>query len=476
MKKIIFFYIIFLLASSTLAQDTIIEHYIRYGLEHNLALQRKQSGYQKSIYALQEAKGLFYPSLSFNARYSVADGGRVIDFPVGDLMNPVYQNLNQLNDQVYGNLPPQMQPADYPMIENEEIHFLRPEEHETKLRLTQPIFNTDIYHNREVKSRLTEVKKYDATAYKRQLIAEIKKAWFNYLKTLKIMEVLDQNKRLINENIRVNKKLHENNKVTIDAVYRSQAEKSKIEQKITDAKKSQKTATAYFNFLLNKPLDSEIFTTENISIKISKGNIENATERSATQREEIKQLEVYENLRKQQVKLQQGHKLPTLTGVVDYGFQGEEYSFTGDDDFVHASLVLQWDIFKGLQNKRKIQQAQVDLKNIQNKKQEVSKQLQLDAINTFYSVEAAAEAIIAAKDELKSTEKVYTIIHKKYKQGQASQLEHIDARTSLLNAQQNLIVKHYDYHIQYADFERKIAMIDLTQYEVTKENQPDKQK
>lgn len=288
------------------------------------------------------------------------------------------------------------------------------------------------------------------------------------------MEVLEQNKRLINENIRVNKKLYENNKVTIDAVYRSEAEKSKIEQKLADAKKSQKTAVAYFNFLLNKPLDSKILTSDSIPMNISTGNIKNATERTTAQREEIKQLEVYENLRKQQVKLQQGHKLPTLTGVVDYGFQGEEYSFTGDDDFVHASLVLQWDIFKGLQNKRKIQQAQVDLENIQNKKQEVSKQLQLDAINTFYSVKASAEAIMAAKDELKSAEKIYTIVHKKYKQGQASQLEHIDARTSLLNAQQNLVVKQYDYHIQYADFERKTAMIDLDQYEITKEKQPGK--
>lgn len=475
MKKSILFYIIVLLASSTIAQDTIIDHYVRYGLEQNLALQRKHSNYRKSMYALEEAKGLFYPSLTFNARYSVADGGRVIEFPVGDLMNPVYQNLNQLNDQVYGDLPPHMQPADYPMIENEEIHFLRPEEHETKLRLTQPIFNTDIYHNRKVKSKLTDVKKYDASAYKRQLIAEIKKAWYSYLKTLKIMEVLEQNKRLINENIRVNKKLYENNKVTIDAVYRSEAEKSKIEQKLADAKKSQKTAAAYFNFLLNKPLDSEIVTSDSIPMNISTGNIKNATERTTAQREEIKQLEVYENLRKQQVKLQQGHKLPTLAGVVDYGFQGEEYSFTGDDDFVHASLVLQWDIFKGLQNKRKIQQAQVDLENIQNKKQEVSQQLQLDAINTYYSVEASAEAIMAAKDELKSAEKIYTIVHKKYKQGQASQLEHIDARTSLLNAQQNLVVKQYDYHIQYADFERKTAMIDLDQYEITKDKQPDEQ-
>ncbi len=36
------------------------------------------------------------PQLDLKARYSVADGGRTIDFPAGNLLNPVYATLNQL--------------------------------------------------------------------------------------------------------------------------------------------------------------------------------------------------------------------------------------------------------------------------------------------------------------------------------------------------------------------------------------------
>ena len=86
-----------------------MEEYIKLGLEKNLALQQKQADYEISLKALQSAGGLFYPNLGIDARYTVARGGRMIDFPVGDLLNPVYSTLNQL-----------LQANQFPQVENQE--------------------------------------------------------------------------------------------------------------------------------------------------------------------------------------------------------------------------------------------------------------------------------------------------------------------------------------------------------------------
>ena len=96
-------------------------------MANNLALKQKEQNYLKSQNALREARSLFYPDLSLNARYTVAEGGRIIQFPIGDMMNPVYSTLNMLlaSDQ-------------FPMQENQEFPFYRPTEHETKLSLVQP--------------------------------------------------------------------------------------------------------------------------------------------------------------------------------------------------------------------------------------------------------------------------------------------------------------------------------------------------
>ena len=74
------------------AQNTTLQAYIKDGLENNLALQQKKDDYSKSIEVLREANGMFFPSVSLNARYTTAQGGRVIEFPVGDLLNGVYIN------------------------------------------------------------------------------------------------------------------------------------------------------------------------------------------------------------------------------------------------------------------------------------------------------------------------------------------------------------------------------------------------
>ena len=78
------------------AQNPILENYIREGLESNRGLKQKQLDYASNLAALKEARGLFLPDISLNARYTVAEGGRMIEFPVGDLLNPVYSTLNML--------------------------------------------------------------------------------------------------------------------------------------------------------------------------------------------------------------------------------------------------------------------------------------------------------------------------------------------------------------------------------------------
>jgi len=108
--------------------ETLLNEYIEIGLENNLALKQKNFSYQKSSAALKEAQGMFLPSISIEARYSRAGGGRDIIFPIGDLVNPIHQTLNAL-------LQAQQFPGDLP---NEVIPFLREEEHDTKLRLVQP--------------------------------------------------------------------------------------------------------------------------------------------------------------------------------------------------------------------------------------------------------------------------------------------------------------------------------------------------
>ena len=56
---------------------------------------------------------------------------------MGDLVNPVYNALN-------GLVGTPQDPTPFPSIDNEEIRFLRDREQETRIRLTQVLWNGSV--------------------------------------------------------------------------------------------------------------------------------------------------------------------------------------------------------------------------------------------------------------------------------------------------------------------------------------------
>lgn len=442
-RKRLFIPVILFFSITSFSQESKLEQYIKQGLQSNLALQQKQLSYNKSLAALEEAKGLFFPDISFNARYSIADGGRVIEFPVGDLMNPVYTTLNQI-----------LQEDKFPMVENEQIRFLRPTEQETKLSLVQPVFNPKIKHNYQIKKKLSNAEAIGIDVFKRELVAEIKKSYLRYLQSLAVQKLYDQTLVLVRENLRTNQSLFENDKVTIDVVYRSESEISKVKQQIAEANKNCQIAAAYFNFLLNKPLDSKIDVMKFDDFLVKINAFENYEKQALTRREELKQLNVLQNARQESIKLNKSDYYPSLIAAVDYGIQGEEYRFTHKYDYVLASLVLKWNIFNGNSRKARVQQAKIDKHILDKKNAELRKQISLQVVEKYYDLIAAKKGIEASGDEVESARKAFRLVNKKYTQGMANLIEFIDARTTMTNAEINQVLKKYDYLIKYADFER----------------------
>jgi outer membrane protein TolC len=209
---------------------------------------------------------------------------------------------------------------------------------------------------------------------------------------------------------------------------------------------------AYFNFLLNRPLDAglELVTEVPVPMEYS---LEEASLLALQRRDELKQIEQYQKLNKHFTSLQRGKMIPGLFGVVDYGIQGEDYRVGADDDFVMASLVLQWDLFQGSANRHRVQQSRIEGEKLKTLMEETRQQIRLEVINHYYALQAANESVQSARKQTRSARRAYELIERKYSEGQSSLLELIDARTSLTNAVSNFIIAQGEYFSALADFE-----------------------
>lgn len=435
------------------AQIGSLKGYIDNALENNIALQQKNLSYQRSLQALKEAKGLFFPKITFNARYSMAQGGRTIDFPIGDLMNPVYENLNLINDLASDANPGYPDIPAYPNLENISTNFLRTREQETTIRAAMPLFNASIIQNQRIQENLSETERIGVEVYKRELVKEVKIAYFNYAKAVQAVALFENTMDLVNENLRTSESLYRNHKVTIDEVYTAQAQIKSVEQNLANAQKDKKIAQAYFNFLLNEEFETAIALDIDRIDPIAVSKQENLVKTAQQNREEVQQMNHYLAVSDSKIKLNKGNNLPNVNLAVDYGVQGRDYNLDSNSDFVMGSVVMSWNLFDR-SNKPKVQQARIEKEELNRQKLEIQRQVGLQTISALHELEASGKQIELVEAQVKALAQAYKLVNKKYSLGQANQVALTDARTQLTNAQQQLIIARYDFQIKQAELER----------------------
>jgi outer membrane protein len=450
-KSMVLFVII--MSSRIHGQEPMLSNYIEEGLKNNLALRQKEFSCRRSMAALNEARGMFLPAVSIEARYSRAGGGRIIDLPIGDLMNPVYQTLNSLL-QMFGQSPPF--PADLP---NQRIPFLREREQETKLRVIQPVFQPAIYYNYKIRRALADIESLSRTVYGRQLVADIQTAYYNVLKTGRVVALLNETRTMLAEHVRVTESLFKNDKVNLADVYRAKAELYGLEQQQAEAEKNQVLAASYFNFLLNRPLDSVIDKQDQTPpVAGIPWTADEAESLAVANREELKQLDRAVNLMASKTALSRTSFLPGVTAVLDWGYWGENYRFTEKDDYWMASVVASWNLFNGFQDKSKIDQAKFEQKERRTEFEAVCSQIRMQAREAWENLRIEGKSLTAADERLLAARKSFDLIDRKYREGMSPQIELLNARNTLTQAELNATVCEYDRIIRAAELEKVTAV------------------
>ena len=407
----------------------VLEQYVQEALQTNLSLQQERNAYEQSLQTLAQAKALFMPSAGISATYSLAQGGRSISIPVGDLLNPVYATLNQLTDS-------QM----FPQIPNVSEQFLPNRFHETKLRVVQPLFNSDIWYNYKAQQQLVSVQEAKRLAFENELKGMVRDAYFDYLLAKEAVRVYEGTLALLDEQIRVTERYFAAQIVTREAVYNAQLEKSKTEAQLVEAQKNERLARSYFNFLLNRDLGSEIAVDERFSggdksPPVLASDLADLTEAALQSRSELKQLERAAEASNYLVKLNEADRiLPNLSLIGDIGYQGFDYKFNGDQQFSMLIFSLQWDLFKGGARKSKYQSAVLQRSNLDTRQEELRKQIELQVLQAYEEAKTAAKGLEAAETGLRAAENSFRITQARFNQNQVLPIEFQQSQNSYTTA------------------------------------------
>jgi len=431
-----------------LAQKSILDEYIELGFQQNIVVQQKLISAEKALLSLQSAQSLYQPTFAFQGGYQTGEGGRSISFPVGDMLNPVYATLNQLTKS-----------SAFPQIANVETNFFPRNFYDVKLTSVMPIYNRDISINKEIQSQTLGIQKADIQVYKRELVKNIKTAYLNYLMAHKAIGIYQNGLLLAQEGKKINEKLLANGKGLPAYILRSENEVVQMASQLSEAEKQAESAKMYFNFLLNRELQTEIKTNfdEQEALDILKKN----QMADADQREELGMLKQAISLQQSVVKMNESFYLPKLNGYLNLGSQSSNWDFNQKSTYYLLGMQVDIPIFSGKRNLNKIKQSAMDVDMAKKSLDLTSKQVSLALQIAQKNLTQTWVAFRASQKQIDVANTYQKLIDKGYKEGVNTYIETLDARSQWTNAHLALNINQFKILIAAAQVEREAASYPL---------------
>jgi outer membrane protein TolC len=458
MRRRVFVLALFSVGISLRAADwpkrpTAVEALVAAAMAENLALKSDQLDVQIALAQLDEARSFYQPRVDLAARYTRSEGGRTIDIPAGDLVNPAYSALNQL-------LAAQGKAGNFPVVSNQSIPLLRGHEQETKLTLVQPLYRPEI--SRGVPARRAEWQSREASLaqFRRELRLQVESAYYRWLQAQSAVAILQSAAEVTAEALRANRSLFAVDKVTEDRVLRAEADDLEVQQQRLEAERDLNLSRSYLNFLLNRPLQNPIMAGANeerehfISAVLQ---LHEPAGVSVEGREELVALEKAVEAAGFAESAERAKNYPTLALVAEGGIQGERYSTGHGFDYGMASLVAQLNLWDGHERSTQLQQRRLAKNKLQTQLAQVRQQLSLEAQRALDDFRAAAASCRTAERRREASARAFSIVGRREQAGMANQLVFLDARSETTRAELNMEITRLRLLLAFASLDRAVA-------------------
>jgi outer membrane protein TolC len=405
-KTFYFSLILLVLTGMLKAQDFSV--LIEKSWQNNDQLKARHFQLQQAEAALREAKSMYGPMVSFGAQYTLAAGGREINLPVGDLLNPVYSTLNLLTGT-----------NNFPTIENSSEQFLPNNFLDARVRIQQPIYYPELAINKQLQSRKIDLKALEIKAYKRLLAKEVMTAYLQWQLAQQSVAIYEEADDLLEVAYRTTNSLYQNGKALPSALSRIRSEQANSQAQIIEAKNQEENAWQLLVFLLNDPGISR----DQVAVNIPE--LPNMAS-SIGVREELQQLDVGIDMQNLAIKKENQFYLPRLGVQLDAGSQDFDFNWK---PYALFGVNLEWNIYDFNRHKHKKDQALAAVEAQKQERAYVQNQLSLQNTIAQNNLLAAIGQANTYEPRIASAQKTYDEVMKKYRNGIANYLELIDAQT-----------------------------------------------
>ncbi|MEM6326068.1 MAG: TolC family protein, partial [Bacteroidota bacterium] len=436
-----------------------LEALVAEGLAANPTLARFSAASEAASASTRAARGAFGPTVGIEARGTVAEGGRTIDLPLGELLNPVYETLDELRAR--DGLPPA-----FPRLEDESIALARTEA-DVRLVAEQPVFVPALGASLRAARAQEAAAVATREAYAAELRGAIRAAYWRYRAAARGVEVQEAAARRVAEFRRRAERERAAGAGLRVAVVRASAEALAVETDLREAKRGQTLALASLNRLVGRPLDAPVpeaveaplpdtlpagplrlVTEADPASVVTAEDLEAA---AVAARAELAALGAAVEARDAAVSAARAEFLPTLGVRVDAGATGGRDAL--DEPFVLASAVVRWRPFGASGDGARVARARAERAAAEADRAAAEADIRLQVRDAHERLAVAYADLRSAGERVALGDEGFRLTTRLVALGDANQADFIDAQTALTQAEQARSVARFEVLARLAELE-----------------------
>lgn len=338
------------------------------------------------------------------------------------------------------------------------------------LNASQLLFSSDYLFGLKAAKEFINLSKINVNRSKVDLVAQVSKAYYGVLVNQERLKLLNANVEKLTQTLKEVQAYHQQGFVELIDVERIEVahnnllvEKDKVTQLLSLGENMLKFQMGY------KINDAIILTdslniSEDLKTELTSSNI------AFSNRTDVQLLNAQQSLYDIDIKRLKWGYLPTLAAYGSYQYNTQRPNaniFESDNSspikkWYNVSLVgvtLNLNVFDGLQRHNKIQQAKIAALKNQNSLKNLELAAQLETSVASISYNNALKTLNANKRNMELAQHVYDVSQKKYSQGVGSNIEIINAQTSLRESETNYYNALYELLVYKTDYLKAIGTL-----------------
>lgn len=414
-----------------------LEEAVRVALRANHDLAAARLDVEKAEARVREAWGYAFPRLDVSARYSRALKKSVFFLP-------------DFNDLSSGRVMP--------------IEIGSTNAFDMTFTASQVLFNSAVFTGVGTAHVYSKVAREMYRAKEVEVVTGVRKAYYGVLLAAQVAGVARENLKNAEDNLRRVTVLASQGLVAEYDRLRATVGVENLRPEITRAENAATLAVNALRIAMGVPFADSLEVRGDIGFEpVDSTVVAGAQEHVLTANPSLAALRYQVEVNDAFIAVERSSYLPSLAAFGNYELQAQKNDLRmSTRDIITSSLVgvtLSLNIFNGLQTNARVEQAQVDMRKVQEQITGLELQLRTGVESATLQLRRIRQRIGAQEETIRTAERGYAIAAARYGNGSGTQLEVNDARLALAQARLNLAQTHYEYLVASAELDQILGRL-----------------